>query len=59
MRPLAELTWGIKRIDPDLTTGRNRDGAAVIRWPVQTGGWVEPAGTTPRFRIVRHGGADK
>lgn len=20
---------------------------------------VEPAGTTPRFRIVRHGGADK
>lgn len=38
--PLSELQWGIKRIDPDLTTGRNREGADVIRWPVQTGGWV-------------------
>lgn len=33
--------WGIKRINPDLATGRGRGGAAVIRWPVQTGGWVE------------------
>lgn len=38
--PLSELEWGIKRIDPDLTTGRGREGADVIRWPVQTGGWV-------------------
>ena len=38
--PISTLEWGIKRIDPDLTTGRRREGAAVIRWPVQTGGWV-------------------
>lgn len=38
---MSGLVWGIKRIDPDLTTGRTRDGAAVIHWPVQTGGWVE------------------
>ena len=56
MHDPSTLTWGIKRIDPDLTTGRNRDGAEIIRWPVQSGGWVEHP-DADRMTHETHGGA--
>ena len=43
----ANLTWGIKRVDADGTTGSRRTDARVITWPIEAGGWVEHPDATP------------